>query len=197
MHNHRRPTWAPDDDTGGGAPAGDVTTQDEGTTTTETTDDDAGKSGKDDKGALQAARREAAANRKRVAELEEKVKGLEDANLSEQEKVKKRADELEARTTTDQTTIRALRLELAVAKAAPTIGIIDAESAVALIDQSRVEFDKDGAIVQQSVEDALKELADRKPFLRRIGSAGGGAGGTDDDNVVDMNQAIRSAAGRR
>ncbi len=64
----------------------------------------------------------------------------------------------------------------AVAKAAPVLGIIDAEAAVALIDMSAVEFGKDGKADQKSVETALKDLVKRKTFLVRHGSADGGAG---------------------
>ena len=185
----RRRMFAPDSDTGSGAP----------TTDPPATDHDAGGDPVDDgqdKPALQAARREAAANRKRAESAEARLKELEDANLSDQEKVRKRAEELEAQSSSDQQVIRSLRLELAVAKAAPGMGIIDAESAVALIDTAAVEFSKDGAPVQKTVEAALKELVQRKPFLVRHGSADGGAASGDDGAAADMNTVIRRMAGR-
>lgn len=187
--------FAPDSDTGSGAGTQDQApdpTQDQAanTDTTDTTDV------KDD-GALKAARKEAAEYRKRAAAAETKLKELDDAGKSEVERLTGRVSELEGVSQTSEQTIRSLRLQIAVVNTAAEVGVRDTETALALIDQSAIQWDDDGNIDGKSVTKALTELVARKPFLAGGRSIDAGAGAAGSAGVADgMNELIRKAAGR-
>jgi len=74
------------------------------------------------------------------------------------------------------------------------VGIIDPEAAAALLDWDSVDDPSD----QKSLEKALKQLAEARPWLRNAngGGADGGAGRRDEGGSSDMNTLIRRAAGR-
>ena len=118
-------------------------------------------------------RAEAASYRKRLRELEEKVKRYEDEKLSEQERLQKRLAELEQEHTQVLADMEALRLRHAVERAASKLGFRNPEDAYQLADLSGVQIGEDGAV--EGVEAALKALAKERPYLLRQQENGQGA----------------------
>lgn len=127
------------------------------------------------KAALAQARREAAARRREAQELAARLKAIEDAQLSETERLRREAEELRARA---QEAERRM-LDARILVAASRLGFADPEDALALADRSAIG--EDGA----GIEDALKAVLKAKPYLRAqareaapqaVGNPQGGAG---------------------
>jgi len=114
-------------------------------------------------------RAEAAEYRKRLRELESKVKADEEAKLTEQEKLQKRLAELERKEAEYQQILQARTLEYEVKLQASRLGVVDPEAAYRLLDVKQVEFDDDGKPV--NLEKTLKDLIAKKPYLVASGSA--------------------------
>jgi len=113
-------------------------------------------------------RAEAADYRKRLRELEGKVKAEEDAKMTEAEKLQKRLAELEAKETEYKNALQARTLEYEVKLHAARLGVVDPEAAYRLLDLKQVEFDEDGKPV--NLEKVMKELVTKKPYL--VGATG-------------------------
>jgi len=120
-------------------------------------------------------RAEAAENRKRLRELEAKVKADEDAKLTEQERLQKRIAELEKKDSEYQQTLQERTVRYEVMLTANKLGIVDPDAAFRLLDISSLEFDEDGK--PNNIEKVLKKLVSDKPYL--IGSGGGSASPTN------------------
>lgn len=105
----------------------------------------------------------------RVGELEQKLREYEDANKTELERAQQRAAELEQEKTTWQREKRATDLKLAVYGRQTSLGIADADLAIAALDQSQVEWGEDGQ--PSNLDELLTDLLDRKPLLK-TGSVG-------------------------
>lgn len=112
-------------------------------------------------------RSEAANLRKRLKELEGKVRAEEEAKMTEQEKLQKRLAELERQSTEYQQTMQARTLEYEVKLHAARLGVVDPEAAYRLLDIREMEFGEDGK--PANIEKALRALIAAKPYL-----AGGG-----------------------
>ena len=108
-------------------------------------------------------RAEAAENRKRLRELEAKVKADEDAKLTEQERLQKRIAELERKDTEYQQTLQERTVRYEVMLMANKLGIVDPDAAFRLLDVSSLEFDDDGK--PNNIEKVLKKLVSDKPYL--------------------------------
>jgi hypothetical protein len=108
-------------------------------------------------------RAEAAEYRKRLRELENKVKAEEEAKLSEQERLQKRLAELERKEAEYQMVLQARTLEYEVKLLASRLGVVDPEAAYRLLDLKQVEFDEDGR--PANLEKVLKDLVAKKPYL--------------------------------
>lgn len=129
-------------------------------------------------------RAEAAEYRKRLRELESKVKVEEEAKMTEQEKLQKRLAELERKETEYQLSLQARTLEYEVKLHAARLGVVDPEAVYRLIDLKQVEFDEDGR--PSNLEKVLKDLIAKKPYL---------AGGTG--SVSPMNPAHGRISGQQ
>jgi hypothetical protein len=116
--------------------------------------------------ALKDARSEAAKYRKRLRELEAAHQAREEAELSESEKQARRMQQLEQALEEREVTTRRLALESAVAVRSNSLGIVDAEVAVALLDSSSLEFDDAGRPDPESLDNALRRLLKAKPYLK-------------------------------
>ncbi|GIV63927.1 MAG: phage scaffolding protein [Chloroflexota bacterium] len=114
-------------------------------------------------------RAEAAEYRKRLRELESKVKAEEEAKMTEQERLQKRIAELERKEIEYQQSIQARTLEYEVKLHAAQLGVVDSEAAYRLLDLKQVEFDEDGKPV--NIEKVLKALIAAKPYLVGTGGA--------------------------
>jgi deoxyribodipyrimidine photolyase len=160
-----------------GAPAAPASQPQAGTNTTETTAlpaaPQAGESGTESSGTTGAEaisldearklRQEAHSLRQRLAAAEKKVTEHEDAKLSEQDRLQKRATELEAAVQQAQAAERTLRTRLAVERAAHGLRFVDVADAYALLDAGAIEYGEDGE--PKNVDTLLKALVKAKPYL--------------------------------
>jgi deoxyribodipyrimidine photolyase len=108
-------------------------------------------------------RQEAHSLRQRLAAADRKVQEHEDAKLSEQDRLQKRATELEAAVQQAQAAERTLRTRLAVERAAHGLRFVDVADAYALLDQGAIEYGEDGE--PKNVDTLLKALVKAKPYL--------------------------------
>lgn len=108
-------------------------------------------------------RAEAAEYRKRLRELESRVRADEEAKLSETERLQKHLAELEREQALYQRERQERTLKYETMLAANRLGIVDPEVAYRLVDLSRVEFDDDGR--PANLETILRELLKAKPYL--------------------------------
>jgi hypothetical protein len=126
--------------------------------------------GSKDVEALEAALREARADaikyRQRLRAAEEAERERAEADLSEAERAKRRADELEATLAERDATARTLALESSVAIKANSLGIVDPEAAIAMLDRDLLDFDEAGKPTSTSLDAALRRLLKQKPYLR-------------------------------
>lgn len=108
-------------------------------------------------------RSEAANLRKRLRELEDQKRQMDEAKLSETERLQKRLAELERKEIEYQQSLQARTLEYEVKLQAAQLGIVDAEAAYRLINLAEIEFDDSGKPV--NVDRVLRELISTKPYL--------------------------------
>lgn len=114
---------------------------------------------------LKAVRAEAAKYRKAAKDAEDARKAREEAELSDLERATRRAEDLEAQTTSMQQQIRSMALENAVTAKAVTMRIIDPHAALALMDHAGIEWDDAGRPDMGTVDAALTKLVEAKPYL--------------------------------
>jgi hypothetical protein len=108
-------------------------------------------------------RAEAAEYRRRLRELESKVKSEEEAKMTEQERLQKRLAELERKEAEYQRVIQSRTLEYEVKLLAVRLGIVDPDAAYRLLDLKQIEFDDDGRPV--NLEKVIRDLIATKPYL--------------------------------
>jgi len=114
---------------------------------------------------IQSLRKENAERRVREKELADKLKGFEDARLSEDEKRAKRIKELEEAEGKAANRANELELRLAVERTARRIGIVDEEAAFSLMDKSKISYEG-GRLDVSSVEAELKALLAARSWLK-------------------------------
>jgi len=142
-------------------------------------------------------RAEAAEYRKRLRELEGKVKADEEAKLTEQERLQKRLAELERQQAEWERERQEIILQRTVENVALRMGIKYPDVAWKLIDLAKVDFDDGGT--PTNIEALLKEVIQKYPeiannshFARNAGAGSGNAVRA----TIDMNDWIRKRAGR-
>jgi hypothetical protein len=108
-------------------------------------------------------RKEQGANRTKLAAFEKAAADAEAAKLSDLEKANKRIAELEAgnndRTRASQERIINYEIRLNAA----SLGIVDPDAAVKLLDWSKLKYDDDG--IPQNAQELLQALVKDKPYL--------------------------------
>ena len=104
--------------------------------------------------------------RKKIAELEAKLKEIEDAKLTETEKDKKKITELEKQLLDIQGSVKAEKVDNLILKAITGKNIIDTDTAVLLI---RKELESVEEITDKEVSKAVDTLLKAKPFLINSG----------------------------
>jgi hypothetical protein len=109
-------------------------------------------------------RAEAAQYRRRLRELETNLKAREEAELSEQERLRRRLAEAEARLFDLERERQERILQYEVKLQAAQLGIVDPDAAWRLLDLANIEFNEDGT--PRGVKQALQELLKAKPYLR-------------------------------
>ena len=97
-----------------------------------------------------------------IADMESRLKAIDDAKLSETEKATKTAEEANERATTLETQLRTERAQLAIEREARKLNIVDSEVAATII-ASKLQYDADGK--PSNVTELLTELAKSKPYL--------------------------------
>jgi hypothetical protein len=123
---------------------------------------------------LAEARRQAAEARTQLRELQTWKAEQEAATLTETERAKKQAGELQTTLTTVQEQLRTTRLELTILRHAPTYQIAPEAygAALKLLDAGLIEWDADnGQPTKDSIEKAMKALVRDNPFLLTQGTA--------------------------
>lgn len=114
--------------------------------------------------------RENATLRRRAKEAEEALKVREQADLSESERHMNRIAELEGQLKDAEASNREVSLRAAVVQGCASVGIVDPDAALALVDRGGLEF-ADGRWL--GVDEALAALAADKPYL--VGSSANAA----------------------
>jgi hypothetical protein len=125
------------------------------------------------------ARRDAAALQKQLDEAQAKLKEVDDAKLSEQERAQKDLETARAERDRLHAENRRLLLQSTVERVAAKLGFADPEDAYAhvVLNPTRIEYGDDGA--PTNVESVLKALLEAKPHLKAgTGAAGGGVPAT-------------------
>lgn len=129
---------------------------------------------------IRETREEAAKHRVNAKDKEAlaaKLKEIEDAQLSEADKVKKTAQEATDRATALESQLRLERLTLAIEREATKLKIVDPETASLLI-ANKVEYDKEEK--PTNVTALLTALVTEKPYLvGQTPTPGAGAGATN------------------
>jgi hypothetical protein len=142
-------------------------------------------------------RSEAAEYRKKLRDLEAKVRTDEEAKLSESERLQKRLAELERQQSEWERDRQERTLQYEVKLAAAQLGIVDPDAAWRLLDLKEVDFDDDGK--PKNVDVVLKKLIQQKPYLASAltaRDAGAGSGSTQHVASANINDWIRKASGR-
>jgi hypothetical protein len=111
-------------------------------------------------------RSENASLRRRLKAIEEDQRKRDEADMTDQERTAKEAADLRTMLEKQQAETRSLALESAVAMRANTLGIVDAEAAVKLLDTGALDFDDIGRPDPESLDMALKRLIKAKPYLK-------------------------------
>lgn len=124
---------------------------------------------------LNKARKQAAETRAALKLLQDERKSETDQQLTEQQRLEQRVQELERTNEKLAATVRESVLTATVTQYAAKLGIIDPDAAVKLLDKDDLELDDDGRPL--NVEQALKELVKEKPYL--VGKMRNGGSTTD------------------
>ncbi len=109
-------------------------------------------------------RKEAAANRKKAADAEARLKELDDAKLSETERLTKRTAELEAQLVATQGQHREALIRAAVEREAHAQGAVKADVVYRLVDRSAITLDDSGEV--KGADKAVAALLKDEPYLK-------------------------------
>lgn len=133
---------------------------------------------------------------KELADLKKRAQELEDAKLSDTQRLQKEIDELKEKDAANEARAKKSTRDTAIVAAARTAGAIDPDAMPALISTDDLEFDKAGN--PTNLKELLAKLKKDKPMWFGAGGPGSFDGGSRQptDEPVDMNTAIRQAAGR-
>lgn len=129
---------------------------------------------------LRGELKEAKSGGKEVETLKAKLKEIEDAQLSESEKLKKDNEELKASVTAAEQKSRDRVIRSEVRVIASELGFADPSDAIAFIDTSAIEFDEDGE--PKGIKALLEKLAKDKAYLLKTTTGTTGVPGTPRPN---------------
>lgn len=120
--------------------------------------------------------KDAKAGGKEVETLKAKLKEIEDAQLSESEKLKKDNEDLKASVTAAEQKSRDRVIRSEVRVLASELNFADPSDAHAFLDVSGIEFDDDGE--PKGIKKLLEDLAKAKPYLLKPANGTTGVPGT-------------------
>lgn len=112
---------------------------------------------------LAEANKEAAANRVALKKYQEAEEAAKLATLTEQERLAKHANDLQAKYDADTSALTERIVRYEVERQASKLGIVDPDAAAKLIDWSALEYDEDGT--PTNAETLLKDLLKARPWL--------------------------------
>lgn len=143
---------------------------------------------------LREIEKKAQAQQKELADLRQRVKAEEDAKLSEQERLTKRAAELEAALSQNKQVLMAERAKNAILEAASKYGVpVDIAEK-----QFFAEFDEEGNLKREKLmADVKKFIATYPQLVQTQGGSGGNpqrGGQTPQDREVEL-RALRDGPG--
>jgi len=141
--------------------------------------------------ALQKANRESAQRRKKLEELEAREREREESELSEMEKMQRQLDEIKAEKEQALKNAQTIQIKAAIIAKASALNFNDPYDAYALVDKSQFEIDGDGVT---GVDEALKELADTKPYM--IKKAKPNTGPTNPGDGAGQGETLEQARNR-
>ncbi len=149
---------------------------------------------------IRKLRSENAGHRTKNRELSTKLTEHEQAQLSEKERAEAKAKDAEDRALAAETRAKATAIAADLRVHAVTLGAVDVDAVIALVDRSKVEADDDGNV--KGGKAAVEALLKAKPYLvsepgappRNGANFNGGPGGKPPGGN-DMSTAIRAAAG--
>lgn len=139
----------------------------DGTSGTEPTGSDL--SVEDAKKVIADLRAEAARNRQKLKQLDELERfkaDTEAAQMTEAEKAAATVETLTKQTEALADQVRTAKLETLIAVEAGGMGLVDPDTALALIDRTGIEYTDDGTPNADTVKQALQSLVEAKPFLK-------------------------------
>jgi hypothetical protein len=165
------PTTGSQDGSGGSEQNTKQSQDDAGDSTGQGDGDDAGN-GKSEDPEVRKLKRENQRLRRERNAANEAAEEARRKELSEAERAKEDAERAKAEAEQARKEAQALRVETAVTAAASKLKFHDPADALALLPEGAVTIGDDGTV--EGVEDALKELAERKPHL--VNRSGGDAG---------------------
>lgn len=112
---------------------------------------------------VEGLRRESAGYREKLREAEQKLKEIDDKNLSEVERAKKAAEEATARMSALENQLKLAALKAEIATKAGAYKLADPEAAWRLLDTGSIQFDADGK--PANLDAAILDLTKRFPIL--------------------------------
>jgi hypothetical protein len=136
-------------------------------------------------------RKENAERRVRANAVEEELKAFREAEMTETEKLRTRAEEAEKRNLELESSVKEERVRSAITRAAskPEVRFNDPGDAFLHLDFAELKFDEETGMPDgRSVTAALKRLLDEKPYLaatQDFGSADGGTRGSGPPTFED------------
>lgn len=119
--------------------------------------------------------RDAEARLKSLEGVESKLKEIEDAEKSELEKLQEQVAAAEQEKVTALERANSQLVRAAVIAEAASQGAVDPDVIVALVDRGEIEVDESGEVAGH--QEAVAQLLEAKPFLRKSGSPAGPGGG--------------------
>lgn len=121
-----------------------------------------------DEAYVRKLRAESARYRTQMSKLEEQLKGLNDAQLSEKERLQKRVAELERQHVDEERERQERTLRYEAMLMAGKLGLVDPDAAYRLLDLTAIEYDDNGK--PSNLEQAMNDLVKQRPYLKAAGA---------------------------
>jgi len=121
---------------------------------------------------IRSLRAESAGRRKKLEELEGRVKSFEERDQTEAEKLQKAAAEAQQKAEAAEARARGIALRAAIEREARKLNVVDEDAAARLLDLDAVEYDGDSP---RNIPALLQDLVKARPYLVAQAAATGGS----------------------